>query len=183
MATKIYIFLAEGFEEIEAITPIDILRRAECDVVTVSVTGKKTVSGAQSIPIIADMLFEDCNFADADVLYLPGGLPGATNLNKHKGLKQLVKQHVDSGKLMAAICAAPLVLGGLGLLKNKKATCYPGFEDRLIGADVTGEQCVVADNIITGNGPGAAAKLGYVLVAKVVGKTIAEQLEKGMMFA
>ena len=84
---------------------------------------------------------------------------------------------------MAAICAAPLVLGGLGVLRNKKATCYPGFEERLIGAEVTGEQCVVADNIITGNGPGAAARLGYTLVEKVVGKTIAEQLEKGMMFA
>ena len=183
MSKKVYVFLAEGFEEIEAISPIDILRRAECDVVTVSITGNKTVTGAQAIPVVADSLFEDHDYSDADAVFLPGGLPGAHNLNAHEGLKSLIKSLYEQGKVVSAVCAAPLVLGGLGLLKGIKATCYPGFENELLGADVTGKQCEVSGNIITGNGPGAAAKLGYALVAKLVSQEVADQWEKGMMFA
>lgn len=182
MSKNVYVFLAEGFEEIEAITPIDILRRAECNVVTVSITGDKTVQGAHNVPLLADALFEEVDFSNADAIFLPGGLPGAHNLNAHEGLKQLILSLHAKGKIISAICAAPLVLGGLGILKGKEATCYPGFENELIGAITTGERCVVSDTIITGNGPGAAAKLGFALAAKLQSKQVADQWERGMMF-
>lgn len=182
MAAHVYVFLAEGFEEIEAITPIDILRRANCTVTTVSVTGELNVMGAHAIPIVADKLFDDCSFADADALCLPGGLPGAHNLNAHEGLKTLITNKHAQGTILVANCAAPLIFGGLGILQGKKATCYPGYEDTLLGAYSTGAQCVVSDTIITGNGPGASAKVAFALVEKLQGKDVAIQWEQGMMF-
>lgn len=182
MSAHVYVFLAEGFEEIEAITPIDILRRAHCTVTTVSITGERTVMGAHQIPIISDVLFEDCSFSDVDALSLPGGLPGAHNLNAHEGLKALIQEQYTQGKIVVANCAAPLILGGLGVLQGKKATCYPGYEDTLVGAFPTGEQCVVSDTIITGNGPGASAKVAFALVSKLQGNDVAMQWEQGMMF-
>jgi len=182
MTAQVYVFLAEGFEEIEAITPIDILRRANCTVTTVSITGERTVIGAHNIPIISDKLFEECSFSDVDALCLPGGLPGAHNLNAHKGLKTVLLEQYAQGKILVANCAAPLVFGGLGVLQGKKATCYPGYEDTLAGAFPTGEQCVVSDSVITGNGPGASAKVAFALVEKLQGKDVAMQWEQGMMF-
>ncbi|HPY83012.1 MAG TPA: DJ-1/PfpI family protein [Bacteroidales bacterium] len=182
MSANVYVFLAEGFEEIEAITPIDILRRANCTVTTVSITNNRLVVGAHNIPVVSDALFSECSFSDADALYLPGGLPGADNLNAHDELKQLLCAHFNQGKILSANCAAPLVLGGLGILEGKKATCYPGYEHTLIDAIPTAEACVVADNIITGNGPGASAKIAFALVEKLRGKDTAMQLQQGMMF-
>lgn len=182
MNKKVITFLAEGFEEIEAISPIDILRRAECEVITVSITHSNTVTGAHGITIIADAIFDDIQSFEADVIFLPGGMPGSMNLNAHEGVKHIVKTQAEQGKLVAAICAAPLVLGGLGLLQDKKATCYPGYEKSLVGAYVTKEQCVIDGNIITGNGPGAAANLGFTLVKLLQGETVANQWKNGMMF-
>ena len=124
----IYVFFADGFEEIEAITPVDVLRRAGLNVETVSVTDEEVVTGAHNIPVICDSCFQDCDFSDADLLLLPGGMPGAATLSEHEGLNRLLPGHVKEGKPVAAICAAPMVLGKLGLLKGKRVTCYPGFE-------------------------------------------------------
>ena len=125
---KVALFLANGFEEIEALATVDILRRAQLTVETISISDKKSVTGAHNLSVIADKTFQEANFSDVGLLVLPGGMPGAKNLNEHEELKQLISQFNEEGKLIAAICAAPMVLGGLGLLKDRRATCYPGFE-------------------------------------------------------
>ena len=133
-----YVFLADGFEEIEALAPIDVMRRAGLAVTTVSVTGNLTVQGAHGILVVADAAFDALDDADAALLFLPGGLPGATNLEAHAGLGTLLKAKANAeGVVLSAICAAPLVLGGLGLLQGKQATCYPGFENTMVGATYT----------------------------------------------
>lgn len=137
----VYEFLATGFEEVEALAPVDILRRGGVEIKTVSVTGDLLVESAHGVAIKADLLFEDADLASADLLLLPGGLPGATNLNEHEGLRKALVGQNERGGRIAAICAAPLVLGGLGLLNGKKATCYPGFEKYLTGATYTADLC------------------------------------------
>ena len=130
----IYLFLATGFEECEALGIVDTCRRAGLEVNIVSITGELVVRSAHGVGICADTLFEDNDYTNATMLALPGGIPGATNLYAYAPLRELLIEHAKAGKALAAICAAPLVLGLLGLLKGKKATCYPGFEDKLIGA-------------------------------------------------
>jgi protein deglycase len=178
---KILIHLANGFEEIEAITPVDVLRRAGCEVVTISVSGKREVIGAHGITVLADKLFAESDYDHADMILLPGGQPGSDNLNRHEGLKkQIIAFHMQ-GKLVAAICAAPLVLGSTGILKGKKATCYPGVESRLTGATFTGNAVEVDGNIITGRGPGLAMVFSLALVEKLVGKSKVEELKTAMI--
>ena len=151
----IYVFLAEGFEEVEALTPVDVLRRAGLPVKTVSVTGVLTVNGAHGVPVVADMVFEEVKEGDAEMIVLPGGLPGATNLDAHEGLGKLIMTFAEAGRPLSAICAAPLVYGKRGLLKGKKVTCYPGFEKYLEGAEYTAALVEKDGNFITGKGPGA----------------------------
>ncbi len=178
---RVFIFLAEGFEEIEAITPIDVLRRAKIDVTTVSITDKKEVSGAHNITIVTDAIFAETDFSDADLLVLPGGMPGSTNLNEHKALKELLIDFAKKDKLIGAICAAPLVLGGLGLLKGKTATCYPGVEGKLTGAKHTGSPLEVDGNMVTAKGIGAAMKFALQLVAMLKSKDVANTLAEEMV--
>ena len=178
---RIAIHLAEGFEEIEAITIIDVLRRAEFEAVTVSVTGVQSVAGAHGIVVQADQLFEKTNYATFDMLVLPGGMPGAKNLNEHAGLKQQIKEFYQQGKPLAAICAAPLVFGGMGLLEGKNAVCYPGFEGDLIGANVTLDPVAVSGNLITGRGIGAALRFALTIVEILGSKEKADQLAKDML--
>ncbi len=178
---KVYLFLAEGFEEIEAITPIDVLRRAEIEVVTVSISNTKEVTGSNNITILADKLFTECNFTDAHLLVLPGGLPGATNLNNYTPLKELLIDFSKQDKLIGAICAAPMILGEKGLLKGKNATCYPGFEDKLLDANYTASSIEVDGNIITAKGAGIAMKFALQLVNLLKGEEVATQLATGMM--
>ena len=121
----IYVFLAEGFEEVEALTPVDVLRRAGLPVKTVSVTGVLTVNGAHGVPVVADMVFEEVKEGDAEMIVLPGGLPGATNLDAHEGLGKLIMTFAEAGRPLSAICAAPLVYGKRGLLKGKKVPQAP----------------------------------------------------------
>ena len=179
---KVYEFLATGFEDIEALIPLDIMRRAGVDFKTVSVTGSLVVESAHGVKIEADMLIEDADFGDADLLMLPGGLPSATNLNAHAGVRKALVEHNVRGKMIGAICAAPMVLGGLGMLEGKRATCYPGFEKYLEGAEYTNELCTVDGNITTGEGPAAALPYAYKLLAALTDAKTADGIADGMMY-
>ncbi len=178
---NITVHLAEGFEEIEAISIIDVLRRAEFKVEVVSITGELEVTGSHNIKVTADALFEDIDYSVIDMIVLPGGMPGAANLKAHSGLREQILNFNDSEKPMAAICAAPMVFGNLGLLKEKQATCYPGFEDELHGAIITGEAVAEAGNIITGKGAGVAIKFALKIVEKFNGKEVADDLGAKMI--
>lgn len=179
---KVYEFLANGLEEVEALAPVDIFRRGGIEIVTVSITGSEFVKSAHDIIIKADKMFEDVDLSNADLLMLPGGMPGATHLNEHEGLKKALVSQVEKGKKVAAICAAPLVLGGLGLLKGKRATCYPGFEKYLDGATYTKELFTIDGNIITGEGPAASFPYAYALLEMFIGKEATDLIREGMMY-
>jgi protein deglycase len=177
----IYLFLASGFEEIEAIATIDILRRAGLDVKSVSVTGAHHVTGAHAITVEADCLYPDIHVEDAEMLVLPGGMPGTKNLNAHEGLKAALSKHAKAGKPLAAICAAPMILGQLGILEGREATCYPGNEVHLKGA-ILSEYMVVQDgNIITASGPGVAAEFALQIVEHFLGEEKMEEISKALL--
>ena len=178
---KAIVFLANGFEEMEALRTVDILRRGGIEVTTVSITANPVVTGAHNVPVTADTTLEKVNLADADALVLPGGMPGAANLNDSEAVKEALLQQYRDSKIVAAICAAPMVLGGLGLLKGRNATCYPGFEPKLIGANVTGEAVEVSDNVITGKGPGLVINFGLALVAAIKNEAVAEEVAAGLL--
>lgn len=178
---KVYAFVSDGMEEVECLAVCDVLVRAGIEVKLVSIMGKKQVTGSHGFRIEADELFEDIR-DDADVLFLPGGLPGTNHLKEHEGLAELLKQHSAAGKRLAAICAAPSVLGGLGLLKEHRATCFPGFEDQLLGAQCTGEGVVTDDLITTGRGMGYSIDLGLELVRILKDKETADALKKKIQY-
>jgi 4-methyl-5(b-hydroxyethyl)-thiazole monophosphate biosynthesis len=178
---NIAVHLAEGFEEIEAISIIDVLRRADFSVQTVSIGESLEVRGAHDIVVVADILFKDVDYASIDMLVLPGGMPGSTNLRSHSGLREQILNFNDTQKALGAICAAPMVFGALGILKNKNATCYPGFEEELHGAIITGEDVEVAEHIITGKGAGVALKFALKIVAEFKGEEYANDLASKMI--
>ncbi|MDP4207256.1 MAG: DJ-1/PfpI family protein [Bacteroidota bacterium] len=180
---KIFVHLADGFEEIEALTPVDVLRRAGCEVTMVSVTGKQQVKSSRGIVVVADKLFEEVNYSDVDMLVLPGGMPGSKHLDEHAGLKEKLVEAEKNGKWLAAICAAPMVLGHLGLLKGKKATCYPGTEPDLLGATPTGSAVEKDGKIITSNGAGSSLKFSFALVEVLINKEKAKDVAAKMMSA
>ena len=173
---KAYIFLADGFEEIEAIAPIDIFRRAKIEVTTVSISENKIVQGAHGIPVIADYLFTETDFSDNDILYLPGGMPGTKNLDAHEGLKDLISKQTLENKKLAAICAAPSILGKMGILNGKEAICYPGFENKLQGAILSKNKIVKSGNIYTAKGAGVAVQFALKLVEELKGPEVAQEL-------
>lgn len=181
---KVYTFLANGFEEVEALASVDIFRRAGIDIKTVSVTGSEYVESSHGVTVKADLQFgSPADYADADMLLLPGGMPGSTNLNEHEGVRQaLIEQH-KCGKRIGAICAAPMVLGSLGLLQGKKATCSPGFEKYLTGATYTAELYQEDGNIITGEGPAATLPYAYRILSFFVGEEKSAELQKKMQYA
>ena len=179
---NVCLFLADGFEEIEALATVDVLRRAGVQVTTVSINPTEMVTGAHGIPVVADVVFERAECANADMLVLPGGMPGAANLDAHEGVCSALKAHAESGKYLAAICAAPMVLGHLGLLVGKKATCYPGFESHLEGAEYTAAPAEVDGNVITGRGPAAVFPFAYALAEALVGKEVVAQVKAGMLY-
>lgn len=181
MDKKIAVHLAEGFEEIEAVSIVDVLRRAGLDIVTISVTGKLEVNGAHQIKVLADELFENVDYNDIHMIVLPGGMPGASNLNAHEGLKAQIVRFNNANKPLAAICAAPLVYGNLGILHGKQAVCYPGFEKYLKGAEVLSVPVVESGNVITGRGPGVAIQFALKLVEKLVSVEKAELLASQML--
>lgn len=178
---KVALFLANGFEEIEALGTVDILRRAQIPIETVSITNDKNVTGAHEITVAADKTYSELDFSTIDVLVLPGGMPGAKHLNEHEELKKQVKAFAEAGKNVAAICAAPMVLGGLRLLDGKKVTCYPGFEPELIDAVTTDEKVVVSDNIITGRGPAFVFDFALQLVETIAGVGVRKEVQEGLL--
>lgn len=181
---KVYEFLANGFEEIEGLAPVDILRRGGVEVVTVSITGKREVQSSHGITILADTTFEEGGrFDDADILLLPGGMPGSKNLNAHDGVRDAIRRQYESGKRVGAICAAPMVLGSLGILKGKRATCSPGFEKYMTGAEYTGELFTVDGNIITGEGPAATLPYAYKILSFFIGEEKSRVLQAKMQYA
>ena len=179
---KVFAFLADGFEETEAVTTIDVLRRAEINVITVSISNSKTVTGAHGIPVIADVLFAETDFSTADLLFLPGGMPGTKHLGEHEGLKQLLLHQVNSGKKIAAICAAPTVLAKIGILDNKEAICYPGFESDLTNAVISTKTVVKSGNVITGKGPGVTIPFALKVVEELKGKAVADKIASDFCF-
>lgn len=161
---KMALFLAEGFEEIEAIAIIDVLRRGGAEIDIISITSTLLVKGAHQITVLADQIFTDMNFDSYDMLLLPGGMPGTTNLKSHKELCNLLVQFHQQEKFIGAICAAPSILGELGILKGKQATCYPGFEKYLRSCEHLDQAVVRSENILTGKGPGVAIQFGLEIL-------------------
>lgn len=179
----VYEFLANGFEEIEGLAPVDILRRGGVEVKTVSIMGSEFVETSHGVTIKADAVFEDIdNFDDADLLLLPGGMPGSLHLKNHEGVGAALMAQNKKGKYIGAICAAPMVLGFLGILNGKKATCYPGFEKYLDGAEYTADIFTVDGNIITGKGPAASMAYGYKLLSLFRTADEVKAIEDGMIY-
>lgn len=179
---KIFEFLANGFEEIEALAPVDILRRGNQEVYTVSVTGSQFVESSHGITVKADLLFEEADLSEADMLLLPGGMPGSANLNNHEGVRQALSAHYAKGKRLGAICAAPMVLGSLGILRGRRATCSPGFEIYLEGAEYTAELFTIDGNIITGEGPAASFPYAYKILEMFTDPELVHTLQHKMQF-
>lgn len=177
------IFLATGFEEIEGLMVVDLLRRAKLDIQTVSITGDIMVTGSHGITVKADTLIENVDFSKADALVLPGGMPGTRNLQAHSLLNEELKKANEAGKLLCAICAAPLVLGTNHILEGKNACCYPGFEEELLGA-ITNENPVTHDgNTITSRGLGTAIAFAGEIIATLSSKENADQVLESIIYA
>lgn len=176
-----YVFLAEGFEQVEALAPVDIMRRAEIEVYTVGV-GAKVVTSSHNVPVVADVM--DCEIGpdkDCEGIILPGGMPGTLNLEKAATVQKFIDYCVENNLLIAAICAAPSILGHKGLLDGKKAVCFPGFEEQLGNADILNDAVVTDGNIITGCGAGAAMKFGFEIVKYIQSEASANHFKAAML--
>ena len=176
----VYVMLADGFEEVEAIEPIDILRRGGVEVQTVGVKGK-VVTGAHGIPVTADIEIGEVDAESMDLLMLPGGA-GHEILDASNAVHALISYAVAHGIYISAICASPSILGKKLILEGKKATCFPGYEKYLYGADITGEKAVVDGKIITGKGAGAAADFGFAMLEILKGKETADKIKEIMQY-
>ena len=180
---KACIFLADGFEEIEGLTVVDILRRAGVEVKMVSIMEGTEIHGAHGIKVSADEQFDTADFTTADLLVLPGGMPGTLHLGEHAGLQKLLLSFHEEKKNIAAICAAPSVLGKLGILKGRKACCYPSFEEKLEGAEPVFEPVVQDGHVVTSRGMGTAIPFALKLTEILCGKKTAEEVKKSIIFA
>ncbi len=176
---KVLVLMAEGLEEIETITIIDVLRRAEVDVTTAA-TGKNPVPGSHDISILADILLEEANESVYDAVVLPGGMPGSANLRDDNRVISMIQSFHASSRYVGAICAAPIVLGRAGLVEGKKATCFPGFENELSGASYVPEPVIQDGRIITGKGPGCAIPFALKLVKNFVNAERSKQIKEAM---
>ena len=166
--SKLGIFMADGCEEIEGLTVVDLVRRAGIEIEMISVSGEKNVTGSHKIAFQTDVSKADADFASYDGIVLPGGMPGTTHLMEDDTVNRVIKEFATSGKLVAAICAAPSVLGNAGLLEGKKATCYPGVESKLTGADFVTDPVAKDGNIITSRGLGTAIEFAAEIVAYLI---------------
>ena len=180
--SKVYVFMADGTEEVEALTVIDLLRRAKVDVVTVSVMESKQIISSHKIGIAADELYGESDYMDGDMIVLPGGMPGTTHLKNHEALREVLFAYKDAGKHLAAICAAPSVFGANGMLEGKKAICYPGFEEELKGAVVTNQGVVADGQFVTSKGLGTAIDFSLELITRLVNAETAENIAKSIQY-
>ena len=177
-----YVMFADGFEEIEALTVVDVMRRAGMPVVTMSIYETPEAIGAHGVTVVADEAFDPDLLEDAEWIVCPGGMPGASNLAENETLCEILKERNEADENIAAICASPSVIfGPLGLLNGRNATCYPGMEDGLEGANVLHQPVAVDGNIVTGNGPAAAAKFALTIVTKSMGEEVANEVAAGML--
>ena len=177
----VYLFLADGFEEIEALTIVDVLRRAGVALQTISIMKDLTVTGDRGVSVIADDLFEDVDYGRGEMIVLPGGGPGTQRLLAHEGLKSVLAEFAAADKRIAAICAAPMVLARNCLLKGKKATIYDAMKDELSEADYRKENVVRDGNIVTSRGPGTAMAFAFALAEILAGKTVADRVRADML--
>ena len=180
--SKAAVFFGTGFEEIEALTVVDILRRADVETDMVSVMEERSVTGSHKITVEMDRLLADVDFDSVDMIVLPGGLAGTNNLEACEPLMQQVDRFVANGKVVAAICAAPRILGHRGHLKGRKACSYPSFESHLEGAEVLHQPAVIDGNIVTGRGMGASVPFGLAILEKLKGKEAAQQMAEKIVF-
>lgn len=179
----IYVFLASGFEEIEALAVVDILRRAELEVQTVAVgTGGKTVRGAHGIPVAADVTEDEAQPEGLEMVVLPGGMPGTLHLEKSQTVQEFLQLAVNNGLWIGAICAAPSILGHNGLADGKRVTCYPGFESQLTHSTYTAAPVEEDGKLITADGPGSAMAFGFLLAEKLTSKERAAMLKGAMQY-
>jgi 4-methyl-5(b-hydroxyethyl)-thiazole monophosphate biosynthesis len=180
----VYIHLADGFEEVEALTPTDYLRRAGIDVKTVSVMGRLNVMGAHDVEVKADILFEDADYASCEMIVLPGGTDGAECLAAHVGLSEQLLAFAGVGRRIAAICASPaVVLGRKGILKGKNATCFPGLESEMTGASPAPGKVVKDDNIITSCGPSTAVDFALAIIEALKGRDVRDEIAVDILYA
>jgi 4-methyl-5(b-hydroxyethyl)-thiazole monophosphate biosynthesis len=179
---QVCVFLGSGFEEIEALTVVDILRRSNIEVTTVSIIGDLEVTGAHDITVVADKLFNDIDYQEVQMLVLPGGMPGTRNLQNHKGLHKQLLQFERQKKWIAAICAAPGILGKMGFLQGKRAVCYPGVENQLTGASITKNKVEIDGNIITGRGMGTAIDFALQLTAVIKDEKLKEEVKASIVY-
>lgn len=179
---KVYIFLADGFETVEALAPVDVMRRAGLSVTVVSIMGRYEVLSAQGVPVIADALIGDFSLSDADAIVLPGGGAGTENLSANSAVREEIERMNNEGKLIAAICAAPMVFGRMGILQGKRATCYPGCEGELKGAEYTASDVEIDGNIMTACGPGVSFDFGFAIVEHFCGAEKVSLIRSQMQF-
>ena len=178
----IAVFFANGYEEIEALTVVDLTKRAGIETWMVSVTDEKTVTGSHGITVSMDKTLKEVDFGEVDMIVLPGGMPGTLNLEACEALMEQVKEFDKNGKNISAICAAPTIFGHLGLLKGKKACCYPGMEEDLVGAEVSYDSVAVADHIITSRGMGTAIDFGLQIIARFKGQVAADEMAEKIVY-
>ena len=179
---KVCVFLAPGFEEVEGLTVVDLLRRAGAELSMVSIEETRTIAGTHGITVEADKLLDEVNYAEQDLLVLPGGMPGTLNLKNCDKLLDILRDFNSQGKMLAAICAAPTVFGHMGILAGKKATCYPGCEDGLNGAEYVVQNVVIDGNITTSRGIGTAIDFSLSLIAQLYDQAKADELAEGIVY-
>ena len=177
----VYIFLADGFEEVEALTQIDLLRRADIDIMSVGV-GDYCIKGAHGIEVKCDTVISELEILNADMLILPGGMPGVENLYNSEKLRELIVAEADAGTMIAAICAAPLILGRLGLANCVNMICYPGFESELSGAAISAKNVVRDKNYITAKAAGSAIDFAYEIISALKNEDVANKIVNGIYY-
>lgn len=179
---KTAIFFGTGYEEIEALTVVDLCRRAGIHIDMVSVTGERKVTGSHGITVEMDQLFDEVDFGELDMIVLPGGMPGTRNLEAHRGLMEQVDAFYAGGKYVAAICAAPSIFGHRGIVKGRKACCYPGFEDDMKDAKICFDSVCVDGHVITSRGMGCAIDFALAIISELCGRETAEEKAKSIIY-